>query len=118
MGLALSLRKAASKLVGKLGGDVTIRSVTVGDYDTTTGTASETVSDVVVKGFVEDVNSREVNDLVKVGDRKLTVAAADLSTVPTTSDKVVISGVVYQIVNIETIEQDNQAITFEIILTS
>lgn len=116
MGLALSLRKAASKLVGKLGGDVTIRAVTVGDYDANTGTASETVSDTVVKGFVENVNAREVNDLVKAGDRRLTIAAADLASTPSTSDKVVISGVVYQIVNIETIEQDNQAITYEIVL--
>ena len=116
MGLALSLKKAASKLVGKLGGDVTIRSVTVGAYDPSSGTASESVSDAVVKGFVENVNAREVNDLVKAGDRRLTVAAADLSSTPSTSDKVVITGVVYQIVNIETIEQDNQAITYEIVL--
>jgi hypothetical protein len=118
MALAGSLQKTASKLMSKFGGDVTIRVITVGAYNPTTGTASESTADTTVKGVLEDVNAREVNDLVQAGDRRLTIAAADVSTAPTTADKVVISSVVHQVIRVTTIEQDNQPITYELILRS
>jgi len=118
MALAGSLRKTAAKLMSKFGGDATIRTVTMGAYNPTTGTASESTSDVTVKGVVEDVNAREVNDLVQASDRRLTIAAADVSAAPTTADKIVISSVVHQVVRVTTIEQDNQPITYELILRS
>ena len=103
--------------MGKFGGDVTIRSVTTGAYDPTTGTVSETTSDVGVQGILEDVNLREVNDLIQATDKRLIVAALDLNgTIPTTADKVVISSVVHQVIRVTTIEQDNQPITYELIL--
>lgn len=116
MALAGSLRKAAAKLMGKFGGDVTLRTVTSGVYNPTTGTASETESDVTIKGVLEDVTAREVGDLIQAGDRRLTIAAADVSSTPTTSDRVIISGVTYQVIRLTTIEQDNQPITYELIL--
>lgn len=116
MALAGSLRKTASKLMSKFGGDVTIKVITVGVYNPTTGTASESTADTTVKGVLEDVNAREVNDLVQAGDRRLTIAAADVSAAPTTADKVVISSVVHQVIRVTTIEQDNQPITYELIL--
>jgi len=116
MTLAKSLEKAASKVIGKVGGDVTIRYITAGSYNTTTGAISETASDTDIKGVLEDVNLREVNELIQAGDKRLTVAANDLATAPETKDRVVISSVVHQIVRIETTEQDNTAITHELIL--
>lgn len=116
MALAGSLRKAAAKLTSKFGGDVTLRTVTPGVYNPTTGTASETESDVTIKGVLEDVNAREVGDLIQAGDRRLTIAAADVGSTPTTSDRVIISGVTYQVIRLTTIEQDNQPITYELIL--
>lgn len=116
MGLANSLQKTASKLVKKLGAEVTIRSVTHGAYNTSTGTASESISDAVIKGVVEDVNNREVGELIRAGDRRLIIAAKDVTAAPVTSDKVLISNVVHQIVRVRTIEQDNKAITHELIL--
>jgi hypothetical protein len=116
--LALSgpLRKVASKVITKFGGEVTIRRITVGAYNTSTGTAAETTSDTVVRGVLEDVNVREVNDLIQSGDKRLTVAAADVAAVPSTADRVLIGGVTHQIIRITTIEQDNTAITHELIL--
>ena len=102
--------------MSKFGGDVTLRTVTSGVYNPTTGTASEATSDATIKGVLEDVNAREVGDLIQAGDRRLTIAAADVSAVPTTADRVVISGVTYQVIRITTIEQDNQPITHELIL--
>lgn len=116
MSLAKSLEKVASKVIGKFGGDVTIRYVTAGSYNTTTGAISETVSDTDIKGVLENVNLREVNELIQAGDKRLTIAANDLATAPETKDRVVISSVVHQIVRVETTEQDNTAITYDLIL--
>ena len=116
MALADSLAKVASTIIGKFGGDVTVRIVTAGAYDTSDGTVAETESDTTIKGILEDVNLREVNELVQAGDKRLTVAADDLTTAPETKDRVVISSVVHQIIAVQTTEQDNTAITHELIL--
>ena len=116
MALVDSLKKVSSKVITKFGGDVTVRIVTAGAYDTSDGTVAETESDTTIKGILEDVNLREVNELVQAGDKRLTVAADDLTTAPETKDRVVISSVVHQIVRVETTEQDNTAITHELIL--
>ena len=116
MALVDSLKKVSSKLITKFGGDVTVRIVTAGAYDTSDGTISETESDTTIKGILEDVNLREVNELVQAGDKRLTVAANDLTTAPETKDRVVISSVVHQVIRVETTEQDNTAITYELIL--
>jgi hypothetical protein len=116
MTLASPLRKVASKLMARFGGVATIRRVATGSYDPATGTIAETNTDTTVRGVLEDVNIREVNELVQAGDKRLIIAAADLTTAPTTVDKVLINSVVHQIIRIQTIEQDNTAITYEIIL--
>lgn len=118
MALADTLRKTASTLIGKFGGEVTVRYVTAGAYNTTTGASSETTSDTETFGLVEGVTQAEVNDLIQAEDKRLTVAADDLATAPTTKDRVVISSVVYQIVSINTVEHQNEAITYEFILRS
>lgn len=116
MSLSGPLRKVASKLMAKFGGTATIRRVVPGVYNTTTGTISETTSDTVIRGVLEDVNLREVNELVQAGDKRLIIAAADISQAPTTADRVVIASRTLQIIEVRTIEQDNTPITYELIL--
>jgi hypothetical protein len=116
MALATSLRKTASKLMLKFGGVATIRRVTTGAYNTTTGTVSETTADTTVRGVLEDVRLNEVNDLIQAGDKRLLIAAADVANAPTTADEVLISSVTHQIIEVRTIEQDNTPITYELIL--
>ena len=116
MGLAQSLEKVAGTVIAKFGGDVTVRYVSAGSYNATTGAITETVSDSDVKGVLEGVSVREVNELVQQGDKRLTVAAKDLPSAPETKDRVVISTIVHQIIRVETTEQDNTAITYELIL--
>ena len=116
MALVDSLKKVSSKVITKFGGDVTVRYVTAGSYNTTTGAITESESDTTVPGILEDVNLREVNELVQAGDKRLTVAADDLATAPETKDRVVIGSVVHQIIRVETTEQDNTAIIHELIL--
>jgi hypothetical protein len=116
MALATSLRSVASKLMAKLGGEVTIRRVTLGAYNTTTGTAAETTSDTELRGVLEDVALREVNDLIQAGDKRLIVAAADTAAPPTMADRVIIENRTLQVIEVRTIEQDNEPITYELIL--
>jgi len=116
MALASPLRKVASKLMAKFGGVATIRRVTTGAYNTSTGTVTETTTDTAVRGVLEDVNLREVNDLIQAGDKRLLIAAADIANAPTTADEVLISSVTQQVIQVRTIEQDNTPITYELIL--
>jgi hypothetical protein len=116
MSLASPLRKVASKLMAKFGGVATIRRVTLGAYNTTTGTAAETTTDTAVRGVLEDVSLREVNDLIQAGDKRLLIAAADLANAPTPADRVIIAGRTLQVIQVRTIEQDNEPITYELML--
>jgi hypothetical protein len=116
MTLASPLRKVASKLMARFGGVATLRRVTPGVYNPTTGTVSESTSDTALRGVLEDVNLREVNDLIQAGDKRLLIAAADIANAPTTADEVLISSVTHQVIQVRTIEQDNTPITYELIL--
>ena len=116
MTLAVPLRKVASKLMARFGGEAIIRRVTPGVYNTTTGTVSETTSDTELRGVLEDVNLREVNDLIQAGDKRLIVAAADTAAPPTMADRVIIGSRTLQVIQVRTIEQDNEPITYELIL--
>ena len=89
MSLANALKKAASKTLSKLGGDATIRQVSTGSYNTTTGAITETTSDTTIKGSLSNVNRSAVNDLIESQDKILTISAGDLTFVPTTKDRVV-----------------------------
>jgi hypothetical protein len=116
MTLANPLRKVASKLMARFGGVATIRRVAPGIYNPTTGTVSESISDITVRGVLEDVNLREVNDLIQAGDKRLLIAAADIASAPTTADRVIIENRTLQVIEVRTIEQDNEPITYELIL--
>ena len=116
MGLAQSLEKVASNVIEALGADVTIRYVTGGTYNATTGTVVEGESDTNIKGVVEAISQGEVNELIQATDKRLIVAAKELTTAPKTKDRVVISSVVHQIIEVRTIDQDNTAITYELVL--
>ena len=116
MALASSLQKVASKIVGKFGGAITFSVVTAGAYNTTTGAITETITTSTIKGVLDAVSAREVNELVQATDKTLTVAAADLAAAPTTADRVTIGGIIHQIIKVDKIEQDNQAIIYTLIL--
>jgi len=116
MSLANALKKAASKSLAKLGGDVTIRQVTAGSYNTTTGAITETTSDTTIKGSLSNLSRNQVNDLIESQDKLLTISAGDLTFVPTTKDRVVINSVEFKIISIAVNEQNNTPISFELVL--
>jgi|TARA_Y100000052_G_C2899919_1_gene56092 hypothetical protein len=114
--ISKGLRNVSSKVLGKFGGDVTFKRITHGSYNTTTGTVSESVTSTTIKGILQNVNQREINDLIKENDKILIIAAADLAQTPTTSDRVLIASIEYQIIRINIDENDNQNIKYEIYL--
>ena len=116
MSLANALKKAASASLKKLGGDVTIRKVTAGAYNTTTGAITESTSDTTIKGALSNVSRNQVNDLIESQDKLLTISAGDLTFVPTTKDRVVISNVEFKIIQVVINEQNNTAVSFDLIL--
>ena len=116
MALADSLARVASNVLKQFGGDVTVRIVAAGAYNTSDGTIAETESDTNIKGVVQNIAQSEVNELVQASDKRLIVAAKELATAPETKDRVVISSVVHQIVEVQTIDHDNTAITYELVL--
>ena len=95
---------------------MTFRFMSAGTYNTTTGEIVSSVSDSTIKGILNDVNAREVNELIQAGDKRLTIAADDLTAAPQTDDQVLIGDVVHQIVSVETTEQQNIAITYDLVL--
>ena len=116
MALATPLRKVASKVISRFGGDITYHQVSGGAYNTTTGAITETETNTTIKGVLDTVRKQELNELVHEQDKKLIIAAADLTITPSLSDRVVISSIVHQIVRINVIEQDNTAIAVELFL--
>ena len=57
-----------------------------------------------------------INDLIKENDKILIIAASDLEQTPTTSDRVLVASIEYQIIRINIDENDNQNIKYEIYL--
>ena len=110
MGISSALKKVLTNK--KLSADVTFRSVAASAYNTTTGVISETNTDTVIRGVLEDINLREVNELIEATDKKIQIAAASLSSTPTTKDKVIVGSVTYSIVRIETNQLANNKLTF------
>ena len=118
MSLADAIQKAISNVsaIPGIGSDVTLRSVTTGAYNATTGAIAESTTDVALKAVFEDVNAREVNELVQADDRKCTVSANDISSAPSTADRIIYGGVSHQIVRVKTVMQSGVDISYQLFL--
>ena len=112
--LTKGLREVASKTLNKFGGDITIKRITSGIYNASTGTVSEAITSVTIHGLLQNVNQRETNDLIKENDKICIIAAKDLDFIPTTTDRVSIASIDYQIIRIFTDENDNSEIKYEL----
>ena len=110
MGISSAIKKVLTNK--KLSANITFRSVSAGSYNTTTGVITETNTDTTIKGVLEDINLREVNELIEATDKKIQIAAASLSSTPTTKDKVIVGSVTYSIIRIETNQFANEKLSF------
>ena len=110
MGISSALKKVLTNK--KLSADITFRSISAGSYNATTGVIAESNTDTSFRGVLEDINLREVNELIQATDKKIQIAAASLSSTPTTKDKVIVGSVTYSIIRIETNQFGNEKLTF------
>lgn len=91
----------ALRLITQFGQPVTIRAITVGEYDPETGTAPpDTITEQTAQGILLDFTGQEFqnNSLIKQGDKKLKIAAQGLAWVPELLNKVVVQGRTWSIV--------------------
>jgi len=89
------------ELITEFGQPVTIRDAVKGGYNPTTGTTSqETVTEQIAQGILLDFTGQEfqTNTLIKVGDKKLKIAAKGLEQPPTLLSKVVVQGRTWSII--------------------
>ena len=112
------LKNAIPGVLKATGSDITLRFVTIGDYNETNGTVSENNTDVLIKALVDNISKTEVNDLINENDKRVLIAAKDVNTTPTTKDKVLINNIVHQIITVDTTEAAGIAITFTLIVRS
>ena len=101
---ASAIQKAINKVasIEGFGQNVTLRTITAGTYNTTTGTIFKAKTDATIKAVFEDVNSREVNELIQAEDKKITISAAAVTAKPTTRDQVIISSNIHNIIRVLT----------------
>ena len=116
MGIAKGLKKVSNKTLLRLGGTVTIKRVTESSYDSEEGLVINNTTNTSIKGSLENVSNSEVNDLISQSDKKLTVSAGSITFTPTTKDKIIISSIEYNIIRVDTNEQDNIPIYYDLFL--
>lgn len=104
-----ALRKVAQVIVGGFGTSVTMRKTTASAYSTATHKVTSTPVDTTIKGRLSDYEAHEIVGRVQVGDRKLTIAAADLTYTPRTEDEVVIGNRIYSIEDVASPQATDEA---------
>lgn len=91
----------ALDLITEFGQPVTIRDTVKGVYDPATGkTGPDTFTDRLAQGILLDFTGQEfqTNTLIKVGDKKLKIAAKGLTAPPTLLSKVLVQGRTWSII--------------------
>jgi len=91
----------ALDMIAEFGQPVTIRAITVGEYDPEAGSAPpDSTKEQTAQGILLDFTGQEFqnNSLIKQGDKKLKIAAQGLEWVPDLLNKVIIQGRTWSIV--------------------
>jgi hypothetical protein len=91
----------ALELITEFGQPVTLRDTVKGGYNPATGTTSpDTITERTAQGILLDFTGQEfqTNSLIKVGDKKLKIAASGLSSPPLLLSKVIVQGKTWSII--------------------
>tara|TARA_R100000773_G_scaffold21749_2_gene19343 strand:+ start:7220 stop:7573 length:354 start_codon:yes stop_codon:yes gene_type:complete len=116
MSIAKGAIRGISAAMKAAGGAIIYRRVTTGIYNSVNGSVSEVKTDIPLKGIVSNVSRSEVSDLISAQDKRVRISAGDIDFTPTTFDRVVINNIEYKIIQINTTEQDNTNIAFNLFL--
>lgn len=101
MGFYDEMATMALDLIAEYGQLVTISDAIHGSYNPSTGTTSpETATERTAQGILLDFTGQEfqTNTLIKVGDKKLKIAAKGLEHPPTLLSKVMVQGRTWSII--------------------
>jgi len=91
----------ALDMITEFGQPVIIRDIKLGKYDPGTGTVPpDTVVEQTAQGILLDFTGQEfqANSLIKVGDKKLKIAAQGLDWPPSLLNKVIVQGRIWSII--------------------
>jgi hypothetical protein len=105
-------RTFADNALEMTGTTVTMVRRVTGVFDPTTDTVGVTETEFTVPASVQDYAEGEIEGIVRSGDKKVIVAAADLPAAVTVEWKVKIGGVLHEIVKVETIWAKDQRAAF------
>jgi hypothetical protein len=93
------MSQMANELLTEFGSTATLKKVTAGTYDPSTGTATRTESTSTITLYEEDVKGRDVDGtLIKSGDKKATISAQGLA--PETGDVINYMGTDWAVVSV------------------
>ena len=109
------LASTALKQIAKFGRSVTLRAVTAGTFDTSTGTKTgASTADTVVKAVVTAYKDKQIDgEIIRHGDKMVMIAGSAVTTAPVTND-IVVDGGDYKIVNIETIQPGDTVLIYKL----
>ena len=110
------LRKASSNILKAFSGDVVLKKTTTGKYNLSEGSASETITEVSIKGFLEDVTKFEANGLIMQNDKKLTISRGDITFEPTPADTVLVSGISYNVIQVDKDMVEGEDVIYQLYL--
>ncbi len=108
------LSKTAVKNIAKFGRSVTFRSVTVGTFDTSTGTKTGAKDvDKIIKAVITDYKDRQIDgEIIRRGDKQVMIAGSSVIS-PKTND-IIVDGSDYKIVNIETVQPGDTVLIYKL----
>jgi hypothetical protein len=99
MSFQSDMAETAHELLTEFGATATLKKVSAGTYDPSTGTATRTESTSTITLYEEDVKGRDIDGtLIKSGDKMATISAQGL--VPETGDVINYMGVDWSVVSV------------------
>ena len=95
---------------------VTLTSVTPGTYDPSTGTVTGgSTTTTTLRAVVEDFKGLElIAGLVQAGDKKVTIAGANVASEPKPTDTVTVGSVVYAVERVNAVAPGSSAVIYEL----
>ena len=97
-----SLTNTASRLINEFGAQVTVKLLTLGSYDPTTGASGDTEQNVQFNAVRLDFNNSDIDGtLIQQGDFELLI---DGQTELKKDDSVIVDGVLYRCINVRPLQ--------------
>lgn len=111
----------ALRLLTKYGQTVTLRRITTGDYDPSTGSASQTTTDYTASAAKFDFDFRMSGmtfvpgTLIQSGDKQIFMSAHSLGITPAPGDQVIIGVDTWPVMGVKELKPADTAVLYEIL---